>query len=39
MIFFILNNDYVFLHVKDPLITLNMVYGVSNGLITQGLSP
>jgi hypothetical protein len=26
-------------HMKGPCITLNMVYGVSNGVITQVLTP
>jgi hypothetical protein len=31
--------DYLYVHVKGPYITLNMVYAVSNRIITQGLSP
>jgi hypothetical protein len=27
------------LHVEDPWINLNMVYGVSSGVITQSLNP
>jgi hypothetical protein len=38
MIFYMLNNDYVYFHVKCPWITLNIVNGVSNKVITQGLS-